>query len=64
MGDVRQSGVSAVDAHEFRGDRPRARNAIPEHREIEVLRLFDVRLKARRRVAGLARVSGEGNGAN
>jgi hypothetical protein len=33
VGEVLQSGLSAVDVHEFCGDRPRARNAISRHRE-------------------------------
>jgi hypothetical protein len=48
MGDV--SAVSAVDAHELH-----VRNALPEHREVEALRLLGERVEARRSVAGLAR---------
>jgi hypothetical protein len=40
---------------EFGRDRPAARNAIPDRREVEALRLLGVRLQKRRHVAGLAR---------
>jgi hypothetical protein len=33
VGEVLQSGLSAVDVYEFWGDRLRARNAISKHRE-------------------------------
>ena len=47
VGDVLQSAVSAVDAHELCGGRARAGNAVPEHRAVEALRLRRLWLQAR-----------------
>jgi hypothetical protein len=55
MGDAPQSGLSAVDAFELRGDRLSAGNANYGNRKGAQLRLRRLRLQARGRVAGLAR---------
>jgi len=55
MGDVPQSRLPALDALELQCYRPCARNALPKHRDGETLRLRRLRLKAYRRVTGLAR---------
>ena len=46
MGDVPQSCLPALDAHELQGHRPCARNALSKHRKGETLRLRRLRLKA------------------
>ena len=63
MGDVLQSDLPAVDAHQLRGDRPRAGNAVSKHRANGALCLLGLRVAPHRRVAGLARAQGRGNGA-
>jgi hypothetical protein len=47
MGDVLQSGLSAVGAHCLRGDRSRARDAVSRHCGGAALRVRPMRLKAR-----------------
>jgi len=42
MGDARQSSLPAPGGRGLRCDRPSAGNALPEHREVEKLRLLGV----------------------